>query len=415
MLVNLGVDHKRSSLAVLDALTLRDTEEFYRILRNAPDSRGSLILQTCNRVEFYLDTDDGEVLAEKILWHWALETRFKLGELARIVVKREGEVVVDHLVRLGSGLESMLVGEPQILGQLKNALAEANAQDAISPLLARLFEKALQAASGIREQTGIGRGAVSLGSAALKLAEETLGPIRNGRVLLIGTGQVGMLVMKALKARDIKDITVASRTRQRAESFSRTYGGTPKDLRDALGGLASMDLVVVATKATGYVLTSEMVPARGIQNKGSPLMILDLSSPRNVSPDVQGVEGVILRTIDDLRGIAEETISRRKQVVKDAEPLVRQKTEAIVSLLRRENAEPIVSDLYRRAGQIRAEELEKAFSKLKLEPDQRKVLENMSLSLVEKILGPPVVHLRKAAEKGQSEILVAAGEIFAGE
>ncbi len=415
MLVNLGVDHKRTALAVLDALTLRDPQGFYGILRNTQGSRGSLILQTCNRVEFYLDTDDGKGLADKVLWHWALETRFKLGELARIVVKRQGEAVVDHLVRLGSGLESMLVGEPQILGQLKTALAEAQAQDATSPLLSELFEKALQAASRIREQTGIGRGAVSLGSAAVKLAEETLGPIRDCRVLLIGTGQVGRLAMKALKARDVNDITVASRTRERAESFSRAYGGTPADLRQILGQLASMDLVIVATKATGYVLTKETIPRVAQENKRSRLMVLDLSSPRNVSPDVQHVEGVTLRTIEDLRGIAEETLSRRREVVKEAEPLVRQKTGTIVSLLRRENAEPIVSDIYRRAGQIRAEELEKALSKLKLDPDQQKVLENMSLSLVEKILGPPVVHLRRAAEKGDSELLVAAGEIFGGE
>ncbi len=415
MLVNLGVDHKRTSLAVLEALTLRDPQEFYRILRNAPGSRGSLILQTCNRVEFYLDTDSGQGFPDKVLWHWALETRFKLSELARIVVKRQGEAVVDHLVRLGSGLESMLVGEPQILGQLKTALAEAQAQDAISPPLLRLFEKALQAASRIREQTGIGRGAVSLGSAAIKLAEEMLGPIRNGRVLLIGTGQVGMLVMKALKARDVNDITVASRTRERAESFSRIYGGTPGDLRDALGRLASMDLVIVATRATGYVLTKEMIPPPAQGNKRPPLMLLDLSNPRNVSPDVQEAEGVILRTIEDLRGIAEETLSRRREIVTEAEPLLREKADAIASLLRRENAEPIVSDIYRRAGQIRAEELEKALSKLKLDPRQEKVLENMSLSLVEKILGPPLVHLRKAAEKGDSELLVAAGEIFRGE
>src|SRR5256712_3083513 len=223
VLKGLSVSHKRVSLNILDTLTLRDPNEFYKILKSQQGVRGSVILQTCNRVEFYLEVDDTIDPSEKLLWHWALETRFKLSEIKTIVEKREGDALVAHLVRLGTGLESMLVGEPQILGQLKDALAEAQAQDSASPILTELFEKSIRAASKVRQETGIGKGTVSLGSAAVKIAEETLGPVADSNVPLIGTGQVGRLIMKALTARGAGNVTVAGRNRQPTVSLCTTY------------------------------------------------------------------------------------------------------------------------------------------------------------------------------------------------
>ncbi len=415
MLVNLGVSHKKAPLSTLDALTLRDAAGFYRILKNVGGVSGALVLQTCNRVEFYLETDGRVGVVEVVVRNWALETRFKLGELLRIADDRQDEAVVEHLVRLGCGLESMLVGESQILGQLKNALAEARTVGATTPVLVELFDRAASAASKIREMSGMGRGAVSLGSAALRLAEETLGPLGDKRVLLIGTGQVGMMLMKALRARDVRNVTVISRTMDRAETFSRTYGGSPADFRSLNRLLASSELVIVATSSPDHLITREMVASVGEKNKDAKLMVLDLSSPRNVSPDIQEAHGVILRTIDDLRGIADESLVKRREIVKQAEPLVREKVENIVATLRKEKAEPIVSDIYRRADEVRSEEVAKALSKLKLTPDQEIILEKMSQSLVEKLLTPPVSNLRKAAEKGDSETLQVAGQIFGSE
>jgi glutamyl-tRNA reductase len=411
VLLNLGVTYKKAPLATLDAVTIRDPAQFYRITRTVPGVEGSILLQTCNRVEIFLDSQDGADITGKILWHWALETRFKLNELTRLVEVRKDLDVVAHLVRLSAGLESMLVGESQIRGQMKDSLAEAHSLGAASPLLSGLFEKSASAGTQVRERTGIGKGAVSLGSAAVRLAEETLGSPTIWNVLLMGTGQVGMLALKALKARGVNNILVAGRARQRTESFCRTYGGTPTSLQEARSNLSSLDLVMVATSATGFLLTKETI---GPWVKPR-LVILDLSNPRNVSPDVQEIPGVVLKTIDDLRGIAEESLARRKSLVDQAEPLVKERVEAIASLLRREKAEPIVSDIYRRADSIRTEELEKAFSKLKLTPEQEEILEGMSQSIVEKLLALPVVKLRKAAEKGDSELLLAGGQIFRSE
>jgi glutamyl-tRNA reductase len=273
----------------------------------------------------------------------------------------------------------------------------------------------IAAGTRIRDQTGIGRGTVSLGSAALKLAEESLGPLDRTRVLLLGTGEIGMILMKALKARGITDVTVASRTRQRTESFCRTFGGKPADIKEVISQLGLFRLVVVATRATSYLLTKEIVLPQLKHDQNQKLMILDLSIPRNVSPDLEQLNGVVIKTIDDLRDITDQAVLVRRTLVKEAEPKVQDAAEKISALLRREEAEPMVSDLYHRADKIRRDELEKALSKLNLPQHQQEVLERMSLSLVRKLLAQPVVNLREAAKKGDSKLLTVAGQIFEGE
>src|SRR6266705_4996322 len=227
----------------------------------------------------------------------------------------------------------MLVGESQILGQLKSSLIEARGLAASSPTLSKIFEMSLAAGTRIRDQTGVGRGTVSLGSAALKLAEESLGNFNRVNILLLGTGQIGMIMMKALKARGITDVTVASRTRQRTESFCRTFGGKATDVKNVLWQLGLFGLVVVATRATGYLLTKEIVLPQLQHDQNKKLMILDLSIPRNVSPDLDQLKDVMVKTIDDLRDITDQAVSARKTLVKEAEPKVEKAAEKISALL----------------------------------------------------------------------------------
>jgi len=413
VLVNIGVSYRKAPLATLDALTLRDLPGFYNILKGIPGVRGTVVVQTCNRVDLFIDADEAIEVSEKIFWTWALETKFKLHELKQLAEQRTGEKVLEYLVSLASGLESMMVGESQILGQLKSSLIEARGLAASSPALSKIFEMSLTAGKSIRDKTGIGKGTVSLGSAALKIAERSLENLDHVKILLLGTGQIGMILMKAFKARRIRDVTVASRTRQRTESFSRTFGGKPADIKNVISQLGLFQLVVVATRATGYLLTKEIVAPQLKQDQ--KLVILDLSIPRNVSPDLGQLKGIVIKTVDDLRDITDQAVSARKTLIKEAEPKVQEAVEKISGLLRREEAEPMVSDLYHRADKIRREELEKALSKLDLPEHQREVLEKMSLSLVQKLLAQPVVNLREAAKKGDSKLLTVAGQIFEGE
>ena len=415
MLVNIGVSYRRAPLATLDALTLRDLPGFYKILGSIPGIRGAVVVQTCNRVDMFIETDKDVEVNEKILWNWALETKFKLHELRRLAEQRNGDQVLEYMVSLATGLESMLVGESQILGQLRSSLIESRGLAASSPTLSKVFEISLAAGTRIRDQTGIGRGTVSLGSAALKVAEASLGNLDDVKILLLGTGQIGLILMKALKARRLADVTVASRTRQRTESFCRSFGGKPADIKRVISQLGVFGLVVVATRATGYLLTKEIVAPQLKLDQNPKLMILDLSIPRNVSPDLEELKGVVIKTIDDLRDITDQAVSVRKTLVKEAEPKIEGAVEKISAQLRRGEAEPMVSDLYHRADKIRREELEKALSKLNLPQYQQEVIERMSLSLVRKLLAQPVVNLREAAKKGDTRLLTVAGHIFEGE
>ncbi len=413
MLVSLGVSFRKAPLATLDALSFRDIPAFYRLLRTVHEVDGVMILQTCNRVELFLDTKYSSQIRDTVLREWALETKFKLAELNRLVEVREGKSVVEYLVSIAGGLESMLIGENQIVGQLKNSLSEALSYSSASALLEDTVHRAISAGSTIREQTGIGRGTVSLGSAAMKLAEEILGKLEDSRVLLLGTGQVGMLVMKALKARGVSSISVASRTLQRTRSFCRTFGGTPLEFQAVPSQLATTDLVIVATRSSNYVLTKNSFSQRNTSKR--KLMILDLSNPRNVAPNVSELDNMIFKTIDDLRGIADDALAKRRELVKKAEVLVGPRVEKIDALLQREEAEPIVSDIYRRADQIREEVLDKTLSKLDLTVEQKESLKIMTVSLVEKLLDGPIVNLRRAAERKDARVLTAAGQIFRGE
>src|SRR5881409_971108 len=174
MLIGVGVSHKRASLATLDALTIRDLGEFYADLHAIHEIREPLVIQTCNRVEILLEAKH-EPPTESVLRTWALSTKFKLAELQRVVEVRTGDAVVEHLVRLASGLESMLVGEPQILGQMQEAMVTARSFGAGGPILSDIFERATSAGAKIRAETGVGRGVTTIGSEALRLAELTLG------------------------------------------------------------------------------------------------------------------------------------------------------------------------------------------------------------------------------------------------
>lgn len=413
MLVSVGVNHKKASLSTLDALTLRDPNGFYgNILENSEVSE-SIILQTCNRVDIFLDLKR-KISNEKILESWALETKIKLKELARLVEVRTGGAVVDYLVRLASGFESMIVGEPQILGQMKEASIVAQKHGASGPVLTKLFDGAMGAGARIRAETGIGRGVTTIGSAAVKLAVQVLGRHENLQVLLLGTGQVGVLVMKALKARDVKNVKVAGRDRERTKKFCQRFGGTPIDIQSVREDVDNSDLIVVATRSPSFIVDKDTLANRkiGLQRK---LMILDLSNPRNVAPEVAEFNGVAVHTLDDLKAIAKEGLESRKKLVKKAEPLVHNEVAKISRGFRREDAEPIISDVYHQAETIRAEELGRALNKLDLTSEQEKILDYMSQRIIKKVLNKPVTNIRRAAEKGDAKVLTAAGQLFAGE
>ncbi len=344
LLLNIGINYRTVALPVLGAVTIPDVGGFYGLLKGMRGLRGSVILQTCNRVEFYLDAHDVSTIEEALLRHWALETRFKQGELTRLLVKKQGDAVVRHLIRLASGLESMLLGESQILVQVKDAIADARVHGAAGPLLPTVFEKATAAASRIREQVRMEERSLSLGSTALRLAEEVLGNLEGKNILLIGTGHVGTLVMKALTALNARNIAVSSRSMKSVEAFTRTLGGRPVSMKNIPSYLASCDLVVIATKASEYLLDKETIKSALPQTRRKKLVLLDLSSRPNVSPDIAEVEGVTLKTLEDTRHLVDKTSGPASDLLRDALPFVEYEVERILSELSIEETELFVAE-----------------------------------------------------------------------
>jgi len=344
LLLNIGINYRTVALPVLGAVTIPDAEAFYGLLKGIRGLRGSVILQTCNRVEFYLDAGDSSAIEEVLLRYWALETHFKQGELARLLVKKQGNAVIGHLVRLASGLESMLLGEGQILAQVKTAIAEARLHGTAGPLLPAVFEKATAAATRIRERVGMEKRSLSLGSTALRLAEEALGNLEGKNVLLIGTGQVGTLVMKALTSMNVRNAAVSGRSLKSVEAFTRILGGRPVSMREIPSYLASYDLVVIATKGSKYLLTKDTIKAALPQAGSRNLVVLDLSSHPNVSPDITELEGVTLKTLEDTRRIVDSTSGPATELLEEAEPFVKVEVESILRELRLGKSEPFMTE-----------------------------------------------------------------------
>jgi glutamyl-tRNA reductase len=212
----------------------------------------------------------------------------------------------------------------------------------------------------------------------------------------------------------VKNVKVAGRDKERTEMFCRRYGGTPIGIQSLKENIGNSDLIVVATRSSNFVVDKDTLASRniGLHRK---LVILDLSNPRNVAPEVAEFDGVAVHTLDDLKSIAKEGLESRKEIVKKAAPLVQSEVAKISAGFRREDAEPIISDVYQRAEAIRTAELGRVLTKLKLTTEQERVVEYMSQRIIKKVLDKPVTNLRRAAEKGDAKVLTAAGQLFAEE
>ena len=321
--------------------------------------------------------------------------------------------VVRHLFRLAAGLESMIVGEDQILGQVKNSLVEARLAKSVGPTLSLVFDRVTKLGAKIRTENKINKGSVSVGSVAVKLAEKRLGRLKDKQSLLIGAGEVGLLVAKSLIAKEQKAVYVVSRTFGRAEALTKIAGGYPLNFEDALKKLEVVDLVVLATSATYNILTRERVERAFKARNDKFMLILDLSTPRNVEESVKKLPHVELLTIDSLRSEIDRNLKARMHEVEDVEEKIERELVRAQAMLRREGAEPIIASFYKRAEFVRMREVSKAIERLgNVDPKIKGVINNLSLAIVDGLLSEPVVNLRRAAEYSDAETIRITKKLF---
>ncbi len=365
------------------------------------------VLKTCNRVEVYVVSPKGS----KVLLEFAKHMKVS----SRIIDFLDHDESLRHLLRLTSGLESMIVGEDQILGQVKELFMMAKKANAIGKTLDTAFNKAIQVGKRIRSETGINKGSVSIGSAAVELAEKNLGGLHGKTVMVIGAGEMGTLVAKALANKNIKVIYVANRTFDKAEALACELKGRAVRYESVEKYIPISDVVISATKAPHYILTSEIV-SRIMDKREKELMLIDIGNPRNVESNVGEIPGVSLHNIDSLKSISEANLERRREEAKKAELIIEDELALLKRQYKRQQADNIISALYSKVEEIREKEREEAVNKLKARHTigdiEREVLDDMTHSFANQILAEPTKILRDAAEKDDEVFLEAVAELF---
>ena len=410
-LLNVRITHKKAPIHTLEKFTFKDIDMAYRMfLTSVEDIRECIILQTCNRVEIFLAVDKIEV--EKIFEIWRNITKIRDLSFKPAEIDQD-KGAIEHLLRLTSGLESLVVGEDQILGQVKRAFEYSRQNGYVDSFIPIIFDHAIKVGSRIRTNTGLNKGSVSIGSIAVNLAEEYFDDFQNKKVLLIGTGEGATLVAKSLRKRQV-NFDVASRTFERAKSFSSTVGGTPVKFEDALHNFDNTDIIFVSTAAPYYLITYDRIFKSSKKNRG--MMIFDLSNPRTVDDNIATISGIKLVNIDQIAEIVDRNLKRRHEEIRLAEKMIQNGMQSMDLLFRKIKAEPFVVSVFKIVDDVRNRELSKAARMLGISKGMKEfeVIEQLSYAIVEGILSTPMNNFRKEignTEKNE-EVLNIVSRIF---
>jgi glutamyl-tRNA reductase len=400
-LVVVGVSHRSSPLQVREALAFpRDAlpTALARLRREAGLSE-VMILSTCNRVEVYAagGVAEAQTIASVLRAHACARSR-----VIPILDQRVGDPAVRHAFRVAASLDSMVLGESQILGQLKDAYQAAEAAGTLGPVLRGLRQHALGAAKRVRTDTGIGRHAVSVSHVAVELARKIFGSLDGRRVLLVGAGKMSRLAAGRL-VREGARATVLGRTFARTEELAASLGGRAAGLEDLRDELAQADIVITSTGAPGLVVHREDVEAARAPRGGRPLFLIDIAVPRDIDPAAGKLGGVFLYDMDDLKAVAEANLRERRKEAAAAEAIVDVEVKEFLGWHKSLEVVPLLVELRRRADEIRRAELDKVRKRLgSLTAEQEEALEAATTAIVNKLLHAPTVHLKDIAKNGQA-------------
>jgi glutamyl-tRNA reductase len=402
MIVIVGVSHKTAPLEVREALAFpRDgLASALRRLRESLGLSEAMILSTCNRVEIY-GRRAGEGSAAALAGFLADFHGRTSEELAPYVYRVEGPEAVRHAFRVAASLDSLVIGEPQILGQVKEAYQIAEGAESLGSALNALRNRSLAAAKRARTDTGIGHNAVSVSYVAVELARKIFGELKDRRVLLVGAGKMTELAAKHLVRSGARATVLGGRTFAKAEELAAALGGRAAPFESLRQELAEADIVISGTGAPGIVIHQEDVEAaRGTRLR--PLFIIDIAVPRDVEPKIGGLSGVFLYDLDDLKSVAEANIRERMKEAAAAEAIVEQEVREFLAWQKSLDVVPLLVELRRRGDEIRKEEVARARKRLgALSPDQEAALDAATTSIVNKLLHPPTVALKEIAQNGR--------------
>jgi glutamyl-tRNA reductase len=410
-LIAAGLNHLTAPIEVREKLaySASETNAALERLKEHSGARESILLSTCNRTEFYL-VEGAEAAVPAVVE--VMSARLGADVTPHLYVRRDREAA-SHLFRVASGLDSMILGEAQIHGQVRDAWEVCRAQSGVA--LNRLYQTALMVASRVREETGIGRGAASVSSAAVQLSKKIFGSLSGRHAMVLGAGDVAALALDCLRRDGVKVSIVANRTHERARMLAEEHGATAMHYDECWKQLHTVDLIVCSTASPHPVVGVEHVRPALAARGDRPLCILDIALPRDVEAEVGDLENVFLYDLDDLKAAAAATLDRRLEDVPAAEAIIAAEVEKYWEWLAGLEAVPVVADFRSRMDRVRADELASALKRLgDLSPQQAEAVEHFSRSLMNKFLHEPSVRLRAAAANGRGlGVVDAARYLFA--
>ncbi|KAG0511590.1 MAG: glutamyl-tRNA reductase [Nitrosopumilaceae archaeon] len=408
-IINARVTFRKSPIHVLEKFTFKDLKNAYLHFEKHSGLSEFVILQTCNRVELFGAAKDFDI--NKIKKTWASLSGLEENAFKENLEISENKEVFEHLLKLTSGLDSMVVGEEQILGQIKNSITTARERKFSGEHLNTLFDKAIRIGTRIRNSTGISKGGVSIGSMAVKLAEENVDELRSKQILLIGTGESATLVAKSLKKREYS-FFVSSRTLERSQAFSETVGGKSIRFEEVISGFHKYDVIFVATAAPYFLVTYDRI-MNAVESNPKGKMILDLSNPRTVDEKVATIAGIKLMNLDQISEMVDKNMRTRIGKVSTAQNIISEELPIVEATMKRLDAEPLVKEVFKNIDSLRVKELQKALQMLDEKDEKRiKIIEELSKAIVESIVSAPMNNLRKASEQGNPDLLAIASKLF---
>lgn len=413
----LGLNYKTAPVEIREKFTFQDDSKprALYLLSQTKSVLECVILGTCNRTEIYVVCDQlhtGRFYTRQFLADWFGVDRDSLQEYLYF---KENTEAIEHLFRVTCGLDSMVMGETQILGQVRNAFFQAREQRTTGTIFNTLFQQAITLAKRAHTETGIGQNAVSVSYAAIELGKKIFGSYRDKSVLILGAGKMSELTAKHLHANGVAKVRVANRTLERAELLARKFCGDACTLDHLAEALREADIVISSTGATGYVVTYEQLKPIMKQRKNRPLFMVDIAVPRDLDPRLNDLDNVYLYDIDDLEGIVESNLRERAQEAERIAAMIDEEVVAFQNWLNTLGVVPLIAALREKAFDIHAEAMRKIEKKLpNLTERELHIIRKHTRGIINQLLHDPVVRLKElAVQKSGDEVLELFSTIFA--
>ncbi len=414
-IVAVGINHKTAPVSVREKLSFNPDRlsASLQALLNFVKCKEAAILSTCNRTELYVVQEGDFALTQEKIVQW-LEQHHNVpaSVITPTLYWHQDQKAVNHMMRVACGLDSLVLGEPQILGQMKQAYSQAKAAGSMALIMDRLFQRTFGVAKQVRTETEIGTSAVSVAFASVNLAKHIFGDLKKSKVLLVGAGETIELVAKHLYENNVGKITVANRTIARAEKMATEIGAEVITLAQIPERMSDADIVISSTGSTLPLIGKGMVEQALQVRKHQPIFMVDLAVPRDIEAQVGELEDVFLYTVDDLQDIISKNLDSRRKAAIQAEVIVKKQTDSFMAWLRGLNTQDAVIAYRKKSLAMRDELLEKALKQLNNGKDPKAVVAQLATQLTNKFMHAPTNALQSAAQGGELDRLIYLRDIF---